>query len=94
MATPVRVVQDDSGSFSFKPFDDDAAYRRPAIKAKLGNPSERKLDTMLADVPRLALSPKFIVYPGKALNALVAQAARRGATKATPTGAAANGVQA
>lgn len=70
-------------------FDDDSLYRRPQIRSKIGNPSERKLDSLLAGLTRVALSKKFIAYHGRELNELVARGLDAGRSPAPPTGAVA-----
>lgn len=79
---------------TIKLFDDEASYRRQQIREKLGAVSDRTLDTLLRDVPRIALSRKLVLYPGRDLNELVERAAERGTTPSAPTGACARAAKA
>lgn len=71
-------------------FAADSLYRRPAIAEKFGGASPRKLDTLLAGLPRVELgSKKFCAYRGSDLNALVARGLKPAGKRALPTGACA-----
>lgn len=58
-------------------FDDGVAYKRGEIKRRLYGVSDRVLDALLKNVPRVELTRRTILYLGAELNRMVAARTRK-----------------